>query len=134
MSKYSRVNLLEKALILNCAMDQREDPALLHHSQLYVLLAAKVLAARKEINCTSLSIALFLRANKRGVSRALMILHLATLSDAGYIICKGPRVIITEAGKAALNDLETILRTTHVKQRRYQDTTSVAPGRKRSKA
>jgi len=135
MARYSAVNLLDKYFAFAAVLKVYSVSAPVPFTCkpcLHVLLSIRYMNSRR-LNCNYFTLARFLRANFRTLSDKQIDHYLVMFMDAGYVTYtgKGRSVLITEAGKAALNDLETLLRSSTFKQTRFDPGQRLPPGPKK---
>ena len=134
MARYSAIRLLDKLLIYkNLIID---NPTLLpcnltsvYHIQL--LTAIRCLNERPSLTCNSLSIAIFLRANKHSTGYKILDHTISLFIDAGLVRKEFKRIVLTTAGLLALEEIETTLRTSHFKFKRTDTGRVTLPGPKK---
>ena len=135
MATYSKTNLLDKIFIFNSLLRDYSSINPLFHSILpvYILVSIRALTVRERL-INDYSISLTMAANKHAIGFKRLngiLIQLAELGMVRYTGKAGTKIYITELGKAALNELETILRTSHYKFNRDNSGKVKLPGVKR---
>ena len=135
MATYSKTNLLDKIFIFSSLLrDYSNITPLFKSSQpIFILLSIRALTVRERL-INDYSISLTMAANKHSIGFKQLnecLMHLVDLNMVRYSGKQGSKIYITELGKAALNDLETILRTSHYKFNRDSSGKVKLPGVRR---